>query len=588
MPGPTRWRGDILAHAINSRKVADHVLDERVRNVLKLVNYAGKSGIPERAEEKVLNTEEDRALLRRAAAQSVVLLKNENGILPLDKNKPITVIGPNSKFPAYCGGGSASLLPYYTVTPFDAVSEVSTAGVTFSQGVYAHQDLPLLGPLMKNPDGKQGFRFIVYNDPPGHKDRTPIDTLDLIYSTGFLPDYVNPKIKSPEFYVDMVGTYTPEEDGIYDFGVIVSGTAQLFIDGELVVDNTRNQTAGSSFFGAGTIEERGSKELKAGTPHQVVFQFGSYKTSKLNTNGNAVSGYGGFKFGGCRRIDHEESIAQAVAAAKKTDQVVLFAGLNGEWESEGYDRANMDLPPGSDELIARVVEANPNTVVVIQSGTPVTMPWANKTNALLQAWFGGNETGHGISDVLFGNVNPSGKLPLTFPVRLQDNPSYVNFGSVRGRVLYGEDVYVGYRYYEKVQLAPQFAFGHGLSYTIFSRSNLKVTVDDGNITASLQVKNEGLLTGAEVVQLWVLPSTGSSIARPVRELKGFKKAELKAGEEKAVEIVVPKKVATSFWDEIRDSWASEKGEYLVRITGTGDSQLEASFQIDKTVYWKGL
>lgn len=332
MPGPTRWRGDVLAHAINSRKVADHVLDERVRNVLKLVNYAGKSGIPEGAEEKVLNTEEDRALLRRAAAQSIVLLKNENSILPLDKNKPITVIGPNSKFPAYCGGGSASLLPYYTVTPFDAVSEASTAGVTFSQGVYAHQDLPLLGPLMKNPDGKQGFRFIVYNDPPGHKDRTPIDTLDLIYSSGFLPDYVNSKIKSPEFYVDMVGTYTPEEDGLYDFGVTVSGTAQLFIDGELVVDNTKNQTAGSSFFGAGTIEERGSKELKAGTPHQVVFQFGSYKTSKLSAGGNAVFGYGGFKFGGCRRIDHGESIAQAVAAAKTTDQVVLFAGLNGEWE----------------------------------------------------------------------------------------------------------------------------------------------------------------------------------------------------------------------------------------------------------------
>jgi beta-glucosidase len=528
-----------------------------------------------------------------------VLLKNNNGVLPFDKTKPVAVIGPNSKVAAYCGGGSASLPPYYTVTPFEGISNASKADVKFSQGAYAHQTLPPLGPLMKTLDGeKQGFEFKAYIEPPEERksDSKPVDEVHLVSSFGFLADYKNPHIQGSLFYADMEGTFTPEEDGLYDFGVIVIGSGKLFIDGELIVDNATTQRQGIAMFGGATVEEIGSKELKAGQTYKILFQYGSRPTSKLDNRGIIDFGLGGFSFGAGKRLNPEESIQQAVDLASKTEQVVVVAGLNGEWETEGHDREHMDLPPGTDELISRVLEANPNAAIVIQSGTPVTMPWSDKANVLAQAWFGGNELGNGLADVLYGDVNPAGKLSLTIPARLQDNPSYINFGSERGRVLYGEDVYVGYRYFEKSGVRPLFPFGHGLSYTTFTRSDLSLQVDsekpvleDGEtITASLTVTNTGSVAGAEIVQLWIQPPTLKNIKRPIRELKGFTKVYLQPGEKKAVSITIEKKIATSFWDEIRKSWASEKGDYTVLITGTGDDKLSEQFSVEKSRYWLGL
>lgn len=596
MPGKTRWRGEPLAHAVSSNKVPEFVLDDRVRNLLNLVNYVDGLGIPENAPEKALNRPQDQALLRRAAAESAVLLKNQGGILPLNKDKSILVIGPNAKIAAYCGGGSASLDPYYTVTPFEGVSAKSKGAVSFAQGVYSHDQLPLLGPLMETADGTTGFTFRVFNEPRSHSKREPVDELHLVKSAGFLMDYVNPKIKSMTFFVDMEGYYTPEEDGIYDFGVVVVGTGRLLVDGEVVVDNTKNQRQGSAFFGTATVEEKGSKELKAGQKYHILFEFGSAPTSDLDTRGIVAFGPGGFRFGAIRRVSNEALIANAVDQASKADQVVIFAGLTSEWETEGYDRDHMDLPPGTDELISQVLEVNPNAAVVIQSGTAVTMPWAGSANALLQAWFGGNECGNGIADVLYGDVNPSGKLPLTFPVRLQDNPSYLNFRSERGRVLYGEDIYVGYRYYERAQVAPLFPFGFGLSYTTFTRENLaldvsseKPTLKDGEpVTATVSVTNTGKVAGAETVQLWIVPPPTSGVNRPVRELKGFQKVFLQPGEKKSVRIEAEKKLATSWWDEQRGKWASERGVYGVLVTGTGDGELKAEFEVSRTRFWVGL
>lgn len=597
MPGKTRWRGEALAHAVSSNKVAQFKLDERVRNLLNLVNWVEPLGIPEGAPETALNRPQDQALLRRAAAESVVLLKNENSVLPLQKDRSVLVIGPNARIASYCGGGSASLDPYYTVTPFEGVSAKSQGEVKFTQGVYSHKELPLLGPLMKTPDGQPGFTFKVYNEPPTPgQDRQIVDELHLVASTGFLMDYVNPRIKSKTFYVDMEGLFTPEENGLYDFGVTVVGTGRLLVDGEVVVDNTKNQKQGSAFFGTATIEERGAKELKAGQTYKILFEFGSAPTSDLDTRGIVAFGPGGFRFGASRRVGQEELILAAVEQASKAEQVVIFAGLTSEWETEGHDREHMDLPPGSDELISRVLAANPNAVVVIQSGTPVTMPWVHDARAVLQAWFGGNECGNGIADVLYGDVNPSAKLPITFPRRLQDNPSYVNFRSERGRVLYGEDIYVGYRYFEKADVAPAFPFGHGLSYTTFTRSDLRIsTTSEGAlysesgepITVSVTVTNTGPVAGAEIVQLWVVPPP-TDVNRPVRELKAFSKVFLQPGESRTVQLVVEKKIATSWWDEQRGQWISEKGRYEVLVTGTGLEELRGEFEVGKTRFWLGL
>lgn len=595
MPGKTRWRGRALAHAVSSNKVPEFVLDERVRRVLDLVNYVDALGIPENAPEKALNRPQDQELLRRCAAESAVLLKNEGSILPLDKDKSVLVIGPNAKQAAYCGGGSAALDPYYTVTPFQGVSAKSKGPVSFAQGVYSNQMLPMLGPSMKTADGKTGFMFRVFNGPASDPNRELVEELHLVSSSGFLADYSHPRLKSMTFFIDMEGYFTPDEDGLYDFGVTVVGTGRLMIDGEVVVDNTKNQRQGSAFFGNATVEEKGSKELKAGQKYKVVFEFGSAPTSDLDTRGMVAFGPGGFRFGVIRRVSNEELISNAVEQASRADQVVIFAGLTSEWETEGYDRDHMDLPPGTDELISRVLKVNPNAAVVIQSGTPVTMPWANDANALVQVWFGGNECGNGIADVLYGDVNPSGKLPLSFPVRLQDNPSYLNFRSERGRVLYGEDIYVGYRYYERCQIAPRFSFGHGLSYTTFARSDLtlesspeKPKLEDGErITASVTITNTGKVAGAETVQLWVVPPR-TGVNRPVRELKGFQKVRLNPSEQIRVQILVEKKLATSWWDEQRGAWASEKGVYDVVVTGTGEGELRESFDVKQTRFWVGL
>lgn len=252
-----------------------------------------------------------------------------------------------------------------------------------------------------------------------------------------------------------------------------------------------------------------------------------------------------------------------------------------------------------DALITAVSAANSSTVVCIQSGTPIGMPWLSSVNGLVQAWYGGNETGNAIADVLFGNVNPSAKLPLSFPVRIQDNPAFLNYRTERGRTLYGEDVYVGYRWYEMLDLPVNFAFGHGLSYTSFEFSDLKVGIEKSDgaagqkakdiLAITLKVTNTGSVSGAEVVQVYV-SQKNPSIRRPKKELKGFTKVWLEAGESKVVEVPVELKYAASFWDEIRDAWVVEKDSYKVIVGNSSDDkkELEGEFEIETTWWWNGL
>jgi len=263
--------------------------------------------------------------------------------------------------------------------------------------------------------------------------------------------------------------------------------------------------------------------------------------------------------------------------------------LKSDWESEGTDRQIFGLPGHMDALISAVSAANPSTVVVIQSGTPVAMPWVSSVNALVHAWYGGNETGNAIADILFGNVNPSAKLPLSFPKRIQDNPAFLNYRTERGRTLYGEDIYVGYRWYEMLELPVLFPFGHGLSYTSFEFTGLKVEKKDGILSTSIHVKNTGDVAGAEVVQVYI-SQKNPSIKRPVKELKGFKKVFLEKGEEKVVEVSIELKYAASFWDEIRDAWVMEKDtfEVIVANTSAGEGELRGSFEIETTSWWNGL
>ena len=225
------------------------------------------------------------------------------------------------------------------------------------------------------------------------------------------------------------------------------------------------------------------------------------------------------------------------------------------------------------------------------------MPWLSSCSALLQAWYGGNETGNAIADILFGTVNPSGKLPLSFPHRNEDNPAFLNYVSERGRTLYGEDIYIGYRFYEKTKKPVAFPFGHGLSYTTFTYKGLAIAemqspndknTLNNNLIISLSVFNTGSIDGAAVVQVY-LSQRNPSINRPVKELKGFAKAFVKAGQMQHVNVTISKKYAASFWDEERESWVMEEGKYDVLVGGSSQEiALEGSFEVKGTRWWTGL
>jgi beta-glucosidase len=403
-------------------------------------------------------------------------------------------------------------------------------------------------------------------------------------------DFKSPRVPDPLWYATITGTFVPDFDGLYDFGLCVYGTANLYVNDELLVDNTHNQKQGTVFYGCGTLEEISLIEMKKDTPYAIRVEFASAPTNTLGSGGVVRFGGGGIRIGGARRIDPKEEIAFAVKAAKQADQVVVCAGLNSDWEGEGHDRANMQLPGHMDELIAAVAKANPNTVVVMQTGSPVEMPWIEDVSAVLQAWYGGNETGNAMADALFGDINPSGKSSLSWPRNVEHNPAFLNYRSEAGRTLYGDDVYIGYRYYESVSRDVLFPFGHGLSYTTFALSNLNVSVsnDSATISVTTSVENTGAITGAEVLQIYV-SQTSPSIRRAPKELQGFEKVFLQPKEKKNVTVTMPLKYVTGYWDEARAMWVCEKGRYVVQAgTSSQGVFLEGGFDVKETFWWKGL
>jgi len=505
------------------------------------------------------------------------------------------VIGPNAKVATYHGGGSAALTAFYAVTPFEGISAKLPTPPEYTVGCYSHKMLPLLGYQLTTAEGAQGMTMKVYNEPPSDASRECTDSIDLLKTELLLLDYHNPKLKSNLWYADFQGSFVAESDGEFEFGVVVCGTANLFVNGELVVDNSTKQRQGEAFFGSSTVEEKGRVKVEKGKKYDVKVEFASAPTSKL---GNVPLGGGGtLRVGGCMLIDPAAEIERAAALAKDADQVIICAGLNSDWETEGHDRDGMDLPPPMDDLISAVADANPGKVaVVMQSGTPVHMPWIDKVSSVVQAWYGGNETGNIIADVLFGDANPSGKLSLSFPKRVQDNPAFLNYRAEGGRTIYGEDVYVGYRYYEFADREVLFPFGHGLSYTTFEFSDLEVDAtgagEDGKVSVSVTVKNTGDVKGAEVVQVYVAPKQRAKINRPRKELRGFAKVERGPGESGKVKIELETKYAASYFDEERDQWCAEEGEYEIVVSNSSDVGKQAvrgkTFTVSETFWWTGL
>ena len=282
----------------------------------------------------------------------------------------------------------------------------------------------------------------------------------------------------------------------------------------------------------------------------------------------------------------DEMIAEAVAAAKKAKVAVVFAGLPDSYESEGYDRTHMRLPDCQNKLIEAVAQANPNTVVVLHNGSPVEMPWIDKVKAVLEAYLGGQAVGLATVRVLYGEVNPSGHLPETFPRKLSDNPSYLFYGGEGNEADYREGVFVGYRYYDKKEMEVLFPFGFGLSYTTFAYSNLRLSAseitDRDTVDVTVQVTNTGSRFGKTVVQLYV-GEEQSEVLRPIRELKEFRKVALQPGESKDVTFTLGKR-AFAYWNTQLHDWHVKTGEFTIAVgQSSRDIAVSAGLKVNSTV-----
>ena len=552
MPGPARDRGQKLIDAVNSGEVSAETLDKRVTAMLRLMERVGSLDDHRAHQEQANDRPEHRALIRRAGAEAAVLLKN-NGALPLKPESRIAVIGPNAKRAQIMGGGSAQLNAHYRVSPWEGlVAQLGEDQLSYAVGCGNDRFEPLLR-------GTMTVEYFANEKLAGEPVHIGTQEDAQAFWIGHVADG---KVDPLHFSARVRATYTPEKSGTHRVGIYSAGFSKVFVDGKLVADAWTNWTKGRTFFEEGCDEVVGTADLEAGRTYDVTIEFA---TKHFATLGLAAFACGiGLPLG-------DADIAEAVRAARNADVAVVFIGRNGEWDTEGSDLPGIELPGRQNELVAAVAQANPNTVVVLQTGGPVEMPWINSVRAVLQAWYPGQEAGNAIADVLTGSAEPGGRLPQTFPVRWSDNPAHSQdrevYPGLEGKVRYEEGIFVGYRHYDRLGMTPLYPFGFGLGYTTFALGDL--TVDDsgfeadGNVTATVTVTNTGARAGSTVVQLYV-SDTESSSPRPAKELKALAKVALEAGESRQVTLTLDARSFAFFRTEAKH-WLVESGDFTLRV-----------------------
>ncbi|EKM56180.1 glycoside hydrolase family 3 protein [Phanerochaete carnosa HHB-10118-sp] len=613
MPGTNKWRTlDLMNRSIQSRKITARTVKERARKVLELTKRCAQEA-PEVLDgdgvERTRESEADSTLMQSLAAQAIVLLKNDGALLPLRPKeqglKKIAIVGGNAKARVLSGGGSAALKPSYFISPYDGIVKAihdidSSIEVTYSEGARTYRTTPTLDYDLVTEDGKPGWTgswFAHESDESMTPLKEPLKT-QYVDETRIFVSTSYPKDITKRWTLRLDGQLKPRDrDMLFEFGLIASGRAKLFVDDQLVIDNWTKQRRGEFFFGCGTEEEYGRFSLKAGVSHKVHIEFCNVRAPADGDPNEAVMDSNpGVQLGGAEVRDPDELLDSALQLAREADVVIAVVGLNAEWESEGYDRTTLALPGRTDELVAKVRAANPKTVVVTQSGSSIAMPWADDVPAIVHSWYSGNATGAALGDVLTGKVNPSGRLSLTFPKKLEDVPSHGHFHSEHGKVQYGEDLFVGYKHYHHRGISPLFHFGYGLSYTSFEYSNLELSEPtyssgDLSVTATVTVTNTGSVAGAEVVQLYVSLPTTSELTHPPLMLKAFAKLRDLSPGTSATAALKLDKYAVSYWEERIARWVVESGEYIIRVgrsSAPEDLKLQTKLVLKKGFEWNGV
>ncbi|WMC86207.1 beta-glucosidase [Streptomyces rochei] len=543
MPGPGTVYGEALARAVRAGEVTEAEVDAAVRNVLRL---AARVGVLDGAEPAVTEppaTVDGPALAREIARRSFVLVRNERAALPL-RSGTVALIGAAARDARILGGGSATVFPARVVSPLDGLTAALPEGsLTYAVGADPNTELTVadrgfeLRAVCRDADGQV---IGTGSAPNGHIQWMGSD----------LPEGVtHDRLHS----VELTGTFTPRESGPHTFGIKGVGAFTLTVDGTTHYDDVQRPAKDDpflSFFGA--PEPRAQVDLTAGEPVEVglthVVELPEGAGMKVVTFALAHAE---------PRRDPDEMIAEAVRAARGADTAVVVVATTDRVESEGFDRTDLRLPGRQDDLVRAVAAANPNTVVVVNSGSPVELPWREEVAAVLLSWFPGQEGGAALADVLTGRDEPGGRLPTTWGA-LADAP-VTRVTPENGELPYDEDLFIGYRAWDRAGRTPAYPFGHGLGYTDWTYESVEV---DGT-TAKVRLRNTGDRPGREVVQLYLAPAEPDP-SRPVRWLAGFAGAEAGPGERAEVTVELPRR-AFEVWDEATGSWAFVKGSYELRI-----------------------
>jgi beta-glucosidase len=552
MPVPEAYKPAELRRALDNKAISQAMLDELVRRQLRAIAALHlDEEVPLRPENT--DTPEHRVLNRVAAREGFVLLKNANDLLPLDRRKlrRIAVVGPRGDH-IDGGGGSAHVSATRQVSLVDALRQAlgNKVKVDFAPGEITLDGLaPIPASVLTPPVGHEGQgllgQYFANRELAGEPKLSRVDP-----GVDFHWELAAPAPGFPEenFSARWTGTLTPTKTGLYLLAVRSDDGARLYVDGKLVIDNWGDHPP--------TLKTA-QIELVAGKAYDIRLD---YYESIIGAQVELLW-----------RQGEKDPMRRVAEIARGADLVIAAVGDGMGDETEGDDRPSLALPGRQDAIVEAAVSVNPRVVVVTTTGAAVAMPWLDKVQAVLHAWFPGQEGGAAMADLLLGEVSPSGKLPVTFPRRLEDEPCFGNFPGAQGKVVYKEGTLVGYRWYDTRKVEPLFPFGHGLSYTSFAYRDLQVSAFDAQrgVTVGLKVKNTGRRRGAEVVQIYVhAPDTG--IVRAEQELRAFTRIDLAPGEEREIRLTLPAR-AFAYYDPRSaraDAWRIAPGNYQVRAAAS--------------------
>jgi beta-glucosidase len=542
--------------------VPDDRLDDMVRGILTAMFSVGLFDQPSVGDPgAVVSTLDHQALATEIARAGAVLLKNDASALPIGADvRSIAVVGYDAGIGTQTTeGGSAAVAGGPVVTPLTAITSRAGQGVTVT-----HADGTLgVVPLAVVPAGVLTPSAGLGNGLLG----TYYATMDLTGSPvgSFVSSTIDagPVLVGGSFSARWTGTLTPETTGAYRFSLGFAGVVRLYVDGHLIASGDSEGLA-ALITTAPPVTAQGTATLTAGTAVPIVIEY---------SIGSSFAG-SSLHFGW--QPPDPALRAEAVAAASAADVAIVFVN---DVTSEGMDRTSLSLPGDQDQLIADVAAANPRTIVVLHTAAPVLMPWLAQVAGVIEAWYPGQESGNAIAAVLFGDVDPGGRLPMTFPASETQGPAaqVAEYPGSDGEVHYDEDIDVGYRWYDRNAQTPLFPFGYGLSYTSFTvdqlrvAHQLRVTRGRGRYRVSVRVTNTGSRTGEAVVQLYVgFPTT---TGEPPNQLKGFEKVALKPGKRKRVKMILD---SSSFatWNTDAHVWSVALGQYTLRV-GTSSRDLGA-------------